>query len=257
MDLGLCTLDYGLTTNMRKLLYIPMIHVDSDLGSVAPSINRRSVEICGKERWLKHKEIVMAYWERIRDYFKRMDSYGLVIYQDGLMADGELGHRIIEEGAERGSPNHQIVLDLITRGAKIRKTEDVDLLKREFDRILKLAAADDPPDGQMPIQHKREGELLMAERDQFIVKTIHQTLKEGERGVLFIGAFHNVLAELKDDIEVIELKRSDAVKAYFQTVISGNDPEAFNELARYMVSDVEVQSPKSKVQSPKSEGGRW
>jgi hypothetical protein len=227
---------------MRKLLYIPMIHVDSDLGSIAASVNKRSVEICGSERWLRHKEVVTVFWDRIRDYFNGMDPHGLEIYQDGLMAGGELGLRIIEEGARRGSPNHQIVLDLIKRGASIRKTEDVELLKKEFDRILRLAGSDPELEESIAILHRAEGERLMAERDRFIGKTINQTLKQGERGALFMGAFHNVLSEFHDDIEVTELKDHEKVTAYFQTVISRGDEEMFDSLARYMVSDLETGS---------------
>ena len=92
----------------------------------------------------------------------------------------------------------------------------------------------------------------MAERDRFIAKTINQTLKDGEGGALFIGAFHNVLSEFHDDIEVTELKDHEKVTAYFQAVISGGDEEIFDSLARYMISDCQssVQGPKSKVQSP-------
>jgi hypothetical protein len=238
---------------MRNLLYIPMIHVDSDLGSIAASVNRISLEICGKERWLRHKEVVTAFWDRLRDYFNRMDPHGLEIYQDGLMAGGELGLRIIEEGARKGSPNHQIVLDLITRGARIRKTEDAELLKREFHRILELAGTGPELEESIAIQHRTEGERLMAERDRFIAKTINQTLKEGERGALFIGAFHNVLPDLEDDIEIRELKCSNKVKEYFEAVISSADDETFDRLARYMVSDLETGS---EVQGPKSNEGQ-
>jgi hypothetical protein len=234
---------------MRNLLYIPMIHVDSDLGSVAASVNRKSVEICGKERWLRHKRIVATFWERIRDYFNGLDAQGLMIYQDGLMADGDLGRKIIEAGAKRGSPNHQIVLNLIERGARIRKTEDVDLLKKEFNRILQIAEAGPESGVDVSMEHRAEGDRLMAERDQFIATTINQTLKEEERGALFIGAFHNVLPHLHDTIQVTELKNHERVKAYFKCVISGGDEESFNFLARYMISEcsVNVEGPTSMV----------
>ena len=223
---------------MRNLLYIPMIHADSDLGTIAPFVNRRSVAICGKKRWLRHKEVVTVFWDKIRNYFDRMDPNGLKIYQDGLMADGELGRRIIQEGAGRGSPNHRIVLDLVMRGSMIRKTEDIELLKKEFHRILQLAEIDLGKEEELAINLKREGEQLMAERDRFIAKTINQTLQPGERGALFIGVFHNVLPGLEKDIAVREVKRSSKVKEYFEAVISCADDEAFDRLARYMVSDV-------------------
>ena len=221
---------------MRKLLYIPIIHVDSDLGSVAPSVRERSVEICGKERWERHKEVVTLFWDKISDYFRKIDPEGLEIYQDGLMADGQLGRRIIEEGAQRGSRNYQIVLDLIERGGEIRKTEDIELLKKELHRILQLAQADPEMEAGAALQNRLDGERLMEERDRFIAKTINETLIN--QGALFMGAFHNVLSHLADDIEVDEVRSSRKVKEYFATVISGDDTEKFDRLAGYMASDV-------------------
>ena len=226
---------------MRKLLYIPIIHVDSDLGSAAASVNKRSVEICGKERWERHKEVVTLFWDKISDYFRKIDPEGLEIYQDGLMADGQLGRRIIEEGAKRGSRNYQIILDLIERGGEIRKTEDIELLKKELHRILQLAQADPEMEADAALQNRLDGERLMEERDRFIAKTINETLNN--QGPLFMGAFHNVLSHLADDIEVVEVKSSRKVKEYFATVISGGEGEKFDQLAGYMVSD--VQSPTS------------
>lgn len=233
-DLGPRTLDI-----MRRLLYIPIIHVDSDLGSMADSMNRRSVEICGKEQWERHKEIVTLFWDKISDYFTKLDARDLEIYQDGLMANGELGRRIIEEGAKKGSRNYEIILDLIKRGAKIRKTEDVELLKKELHRILQLAQTDpEQEDSSTVRQNRLDGERLMEERDRFAAKAINKTLKDQGQGVLFMGAFHNVLPHLADDIEVVEVKSSRKVKEYFRTVISGGDSKKLEQLAGYMVSDV-------------------
>lgn len=226
---------------MRKLLYILVIHAESDLGNMASSINKRSLEICGRERWERHREIVTAFWDRLGDYFRKIDPRGLEIYQDGLMVDGALGRRIIEEGAKRGSRNYQIVLDLIKRGGEIRKTEDVGLLKKEFDRILQLAQMDtELEQSTASIQHRLDGERLIKERDKFIAKAINQTLKEGGKGALFIGAFHNVVPYLADDIEVREVKSSKKVRDYFRALISGEDKERFDQLARYMVSSVDI-----------------
>jgi len=226
---------------MRTLIYVPMIHSDADLGSTALPLNRKGIEVCGKARWLRHQEIVAGYWETVRSHLDKIDAHGLAIYQDGLMADGLLGRRIIEEGAKRGSPNHQIVLDLIIRGATIRKTEDIELLKKEFDRILQLAAKETEVDEKIRLQCRIEARQLLAERDRFIADTINQTLQEGEKGVLFIGAFHNIIEELDDDMEIIELKKQRAVRAYFKAVLTGNE-QAFEPLASYMLSDCQPQS---------------
>ena len=228
----------GLHT-MRKLLYVPIIHIDSDLGSIAPTIDKRSAEICGKERWDKHKQIVVVFWDEIEKYFRNLNSTNLKIYQDGLMADGELGQRIIEEGAKRGSKNYQIVLDLIKRGGEIRKTEDIELLKEEYGRILKLAQTKSPWERTTAyIGHRFHKDKLMDKRDRFIAKTINETLKGEEVGVLFMGAFHDVITHLADDIAVEEVKKHEKVRDYFKMLTTGGNEEKFNQLASYLMSNV-------------------
>lgn len=222
---------------MRKLLYVPVIHVDPDLGSIASTIDKRSAEICGRQRWDQHKQAVMAFWDAIDSYFKKPNARNLKIYQDGLMADGELGQKIIEEGAKNGSRNYQIVLDLMRRGGEIRKTEDVALLKEEYKRILKLAQTRSVWERIMAyIGYRLHRDRLMEERDKFIAQTINETLKEGETGVLFIGAFHDVTPYLAEDIHIEEVKNPQKVKDYFKTLISGGDEKKFNELAEYLVN---------------------
>ncbi|MDO9529594.1 MAG: hypothetical protein Q7J27_10605 [Syntrophales bacterium] len=221
---------------MRKLLYVPVIHVDSDLGSIAPAIDKRSTEICGRERWERHKQIVTTFWDNIEKYFKKLNADNLKIYQDGLMADGELGQKIIEETAQKGSRNYRIVLDLIRRGGEIRKTEDIALLKEEYNRILKLAQSKSLWERTTAyIGYRFHKGRLMMKRDKFIADTINKTLKEGETGALFIGAYHDVLSLLAKDIAVEEVKKREKVKAYFKMLISGKDEERFNELGKYLV----------------------
>jgi hypothetical protein len=221
---------------MRRLLYVPVIHVDSDLGSIAPAIDKRSTEICGREHWEKHKQVVTAFWDQIEKYFKKLNAGNLKIYQDGLMADEELGQKIIEEGAQKGSRNYRIVLDLINSGGEIRKTEDIELLKEEYARILKLAQSKSLWERTTAyIGYRFRRDKLMDKRDRFIADTINQTLKEGERGVLFIGAFHDVTPYLAEDIHVEEVKNPQKVRDYFRTLISGGDEEKFDELSKYLV----------------------
>ena len=221
---------------MRELLYVPVIHVESDLGSIAPAINKRSAEVCGKERWEKHKQVIITFWDGIEEYFRKLDAAGLKIYQDGLMADGDLGRKIIEEGAKRGSKNHQIVLDLVKRGAVIRKTEDIELLKEEYARILKLAQSKSLWERTTAyIGYRFHKDRLMEKRDSFIAETINETLKEKERGILFIGAFHDVFSYLAADIEVKEVKSREKVRDYFKMLISGGNEEKFDQLADYLV----------------------
>jgi len=227
---------------MRKLLYVPVIHVESDLGSIAPDIDKRSADICGKERWKLHKKTVHSFWDSIEEYFKKLDAGNLKIYQDGLLADGELGQRIVEEGARRGSRNFRIVLDLIGRGGEIRKTEDVALLKEEYNRILKLAQTKSLWERTTAYAGYRiHKDRIMEERDQFVAKTINKTLKEEERGVLFMGAFHDVPQYLAGDIDVKEVKNIKKVRTYFKELMSGKNKEKFDELTEYLIADIDKE----------------
>lgn len=226
---------------MRRLLYVPVIHVESDLGSIAPTIDKRSTQICGRERWERHKQTVSTFWDNIEEYFKKLNAGNLKIYQDGLMAGGKLGRKIIEEGAAKGSRNYRIVLDLINSGGEIRKTEDIELLKEEYARILKLAQSKSLWERTTAyIGYRFRRDKLMDKRDRFIAKTIGETLRNGETGVLFIGAFHDVTPYLVEDIHVEEVKNPQKVRDYFRTLISGGDEEKFDELSKYL-----VQSPRS------------
>ncbi|MFH1935604.1 MAG: hypothetical protein ABIN18_29045 [Pseudomonadota bacterium] len=227
---------------MRKLIYVPVIHVESDMGSIGSAIDKRSAEVCGRERWEKHKQVVIKFWDEIEEYFKKLDARNLIIYQDGLMADGELGLKIIREGTRQGSRNHKIVLDLIERGGVIRKTEDIELLKEEYARILKLAQSKSLWERTTAyIGHRFHKDRLMDKRDSFIAKTINGTLKEEETGLLFMGAFHDVLSHLSEAVVVNEVKKREKVRDYFKLLISGGNEREFNKLAKYLVQSPEYE----------------
>jgi len=181
---------------MKKLLYVPIIHMEADLGSVAAIIDKRSSQMCGRERWDKHKETVSGFWDSIANYFGRLSAYNLKIYQDGLMIDGKLGRKIIEEGASKGSKNHKIVLKLMEKGAKIMKTEDIHLLKKEYDSLIELSQTKSPIEKTLVyIGYKLRKNPLMEKRDKFMAERINETLQDEEVGVFFIGVYHNVLPE--------------------------------------------------------------
>jgi len=224
---------------MRELLYVPVIHVDSDLGSIASEIDKRSADICGEERWERHKQSVTIFWDKIEEYFKKLDAENLKIYQDGLLADGELGQKIIEEGARKGSRNFRIILDLTRRGGEIRKTEDVELLKEEYNRILKLSQTKSLRERTTAYaDYKIHKDRMMGKRDRFVANTLNETLKEEERGVLFMGAFHEVLQHITKDVKVKEVKNIEKVRAYFKELMSGKNKEKFDQLTKYLTSEI-------------------
>lgn len=222
---------------MRKLLYVPIIHLGSDLGSAASALDQRGASLCGEERWARHKETVAKFWDSIANYFATVDASNLKIYQDGLPADGELGKKIIEEGVKRGSKNYQIILELMVRGAKIIKTEDPALLQEEYENITGITRAESAPEkSDASVNYKTRRNKLTKERDKFVAKKINETLKEGETGVLFIGSYHDVLSHLPKDIVVQQIKDREMINAYFEELIAGKNEKRLEELAEYLIS---------------------
>jgi hypothetical protein len=222
---------------MRKLLYVPIIHMEPDLGSEAAAIANKSASLFGEERWAKHKESVAKFWDSIADYFATVDTSTLKIYQDGLPADGVLGRKIIEEGAKRESKNHQIVLSLMASGAEIRKTENPSLLKEEYEYISGLTRSRSAAEKTVAsAKYKHRKNKLTKERDKFVAKTIDETLKEGETGLLFMGSYHNILRYLPKDITVTQVKDQEKINAYFKGLVSEEEGENFEQLSEYLAS---------------------
>lgn len=222
---------------MRRLLYVPIIHMGPDLGSAATALDKTTASFCGEERWAKHNETLAKFWMNIADYFTNVDAANLKVYQDGLPADGDLGRKIVEESTKRGSKNHQIILDLIKRGAEIRKTEDTALLKEEYESITKLNQAKSSADRKRALANYKAGRnRLTKERDKFIGKTIDKTLKEEETGVLFMGSYHDIFPYLSKDIIVEQVKEREKLNAYFEELLSGKNEKRFKQLAEYLIS---------------------
>jgi hypothetical protein len=165
----------------------------------------------------------------------------LQIYQDGLMADGEVGQRVIEEGAKAGSRNYQVVLDLLGKGAEIRKTEDLLLLKDEYTLLKKMMSAKSPIERlSATLKYKFQKGRLLDRRDRFIARRINETLRTDETGILFLGAYHSVIPRLSPDIWVKEVKEQRKVKEYFDLLVRGGHPQRFRELADYLTSPVPI-----------------
>ena len=219
------------------LYYVPVIHVISDLGSLGPIIERRRREICPGDHWDRHKAVVEQFWNGIAAYFRAMNARNLKIYQDGMMTDGELGLKIIREGAASGSRNHQVVLDLLERGARLQKTEDIDLLKEEYHRTLMLAQRQSRWESiAASLGRKAAGDDILDKRDRFMAETLTETLRDGEKGVLFVGAFHDVLKHLAGArMDIRKVKDPVKVREYFHVLLTCVDDRTFEALVDYMV----------------------
>ena len=224
---------------MRSLIYIPIIHTDADMGSLASALEQSTAAVCGEERWERHKATASYFWQMVSDYLKTLDPKNLKIYQDGFVSDGDLGKKIIEEGVRRGSKNYESILNLLNRNAEIVSTEDMALLQEEYGYISRMVKAETPSQKMLVYKEYelRKSQLTM-ERDSFIARTINETLEDVETGLLFMGAYHDVIPQLAKDIMVEHLKEREKVKAYFDELMYGDDERKFERLTKYLNSAV-------------------
>lgn len=162
---------------MRTLYYIPIIHASADMGSLAKAVTERGISQVGEKNWNRHVRAVQRFWDVIAQYCASLPAEGMKIYQDGLVAEGEIGVKIISAGAESGSRNYEIVLSLIRRGAQIVKTEDFKLVLEERDHILALVQAKNfRAKISAFIKYRFLKRGLLKRRDAFIAQRITETL---------------------------------------------------------------------------------
>ncbi len=83
---------------------------------------------------------------------------------------------------------------------------------------------------------------MLEDRDNFIARTIESTLKEGDTGVLFIGAYHEILSKLTADIQVVQVKDIEKIRKYHRELLSPKrDVKSFQELSDYLMSPVKLK----------------
>jgi len=225
---------------MRTLLYVPIIHTSADLGSLAGDVTKRGIADLGEDVWKKHQRTVEGLWDAISHYFDSIDVSGMKIYQDGMVAEGEIGEKIVEEGLNLGSRNYQLVSKLLKRGAILVKTEDFNLVKIERDRLLAITQAKSITQKIIAfIRYKLIKKRLLSKRDNYIAKRIDETLNNGATGIIFIGAYHNIKKRLPKDIQIKEIKDADKIREY-QILLPfyHKHKEQFEELGRYLVSEI-------------------
>jgi len=193
---------------LRKLLVIKIVHTPSDMGSMKDGLEKEGVSKIGRQRWEDNQRRIEKFWEEVDQEVDRLDLKldKVRIYQDGLPCAGELGEKIVRETAEKGSKNYQILRKLMDRGARIEATESPELLRQEYSHIKAiLEAKTDQERTEAGARYDLVKDRLMKDRDAFIAQTISTTLKDGETGLLFIGASHDVIPKIAKDIEVKSL----------------------------------------------------
>jgi hypothetical protein len=187
------------------------------MGSLGKELKNKSVSELGENVWQKHTDTVNSYWDAIESYFENIDIYikGIRIYQDGMFVEGEMAMKIIDEGIKSGSKNSEIVSKLIDRGAILIRTEDFNMVKDEYDGLQSiLRSKTNIKKLFLLLRYKISKPIFLIRRDKFITGRIAETLGQNETGILFIGAYHNIMKRLPKDITVIELKEIAKIRKY-------------------------------------------
>ncbi|MGD1118318.1 MAG: hypothetical protein ABR886_02385 [Dehalococcoidales bacterium] len=225
---------------MKKLFIIPIIHMSADMGSVALALDEAAGARLTPELWQKHKEIVSVFWDSIGRFFDSLQVSGFKVYQDGVFVDGEEGNRIIREGIKQGSKNYEIVGRLLDRGAVLVKTESLPLVKQEYSYITKMTRSKSLKEKEVAaLRYKLARGKLLKQRDEFIAGRINETLAKGETGILFIGAYHDVIRKLASEIKVSQVKEVARVKDYYNQLIKARRYDKYlQNLGEYLTSPV-------------------
>ncbi|HLA37768.1 MAG TPA: hypothetical protein VJZ02_04800 [Candidatus Brocadiales bacterium] len=183
---------------MRRLIYVPIIHTQIDMGSLSTQLEQEYVKKFGQARWMEHKQAVERIWMEIEKRLTQLQTPTIQkVYQDGLPVCGK-EMELVGDLAKKGSRNHQILLRLAQQGAELVGTEDPQLLKEELTIISKEARGE----RSSPEEYKKGVMERLEKRDNFIARRIDETLKPGETGILFIGMLHKVNTRLPKDIQV-------------------------------------------------------
>ena len=225
---------------MRTLIYIPIIHSSADMGSLGKELKHKSVSELGEKKWQKHTDTVNSYWDAIESYFENIGIYikGIKIYQDGMFVDGEIAMKIISEGIKSGSKNSEIVSKLIGRGAVLIRTEDFKMVKDEYNGLQSvLKSKTNIKKLFLLLRYKISKPIFLIRRDKFIAGRIAETLGQDETGILFIGAYHNIMKRLPKVITVIELKEIAKIRKYQRAIQSDSKIKThqLERLTQYMV----------------------
>lgn len=186
----------------RKLIHIPILHSSADMGSLSQRLKKEYASRYGARKWQEHVQQIERFWDSVtrRVLALPLAFQRVKLYQDGLPDCGQ-ELEIARETAAKGSKNYQLLVSLVGRGATLMGTEDPQLLLEEYQRLQTTL------EGTGQVDAQAEAELLH-KRDAYIAQRIADTLGEGETGLLFLGAFHQVRKLLPEDMAVTSLSSS-------------------------------------------------
>lgn len=185
---------------MRELIIIPVIHDEAEMGSLSGPLKREFMRRVGLAAWERQLNFLEELWSAVRESLsiKKLDYNKVKLYQDGLPVCGREAE-IVREVAGQGSTNHQLLSELMRKGATLMGTEDPALLLEEYRRLQESVKS--TLDKEHPLTtNSSHSQDLLRRRDTYIAGRIDETLKEGETGILFIGVTHKVEGYLPRDL---------------------------------------------------------
>ncbi len=185
----------------RSLIYFPIIHSSEDLGFLKETVREATLKRGGLQSLKRKAMFIDRLWTEIEQIIENMnlDFKNTVIFQDGLPICGN-EDKIVEDLAGGGSRNHKLLLKLRQKGAMLAGTESPELLLEEYEAIKKHLKRDNAIEDVFQKDCNFAANLL-ERRDRFIAKRINSLLKKVNKGLLFMGIFHNVEMYLPEDIE--------------------------------------------------------
>ena len=174
------------------------------MGALSGAIRRLTIEKLGEQEWERNVRAIDQLWTGIRETIEQWDlPYSRVrLYQDGLPNCGR-EVQIVTDLANAGSPNHQLLLYLMQKGAVLMGTESPDLLLEEYLLIQQVLDARDLGEAeQVEARQEALSHSLLERRDRYVAQRINETLCQAETGVLFLGMLHSLEGLLARDIHV-------------------------------------------------------
>lgn len=190
--------------NGRRLIYIPILHTQHDMGSLGAAAQGVYTQKLGKKLWQHHVKAIDEMWAGIK---KRIARLKLLykkthVYQDGLPVCGK-EKEIVNHLAKQGSPNHLIIKWLMDRGVMVVGTEDPKLLLQEYNFLKQILKTQNNGQRKKIVKaYEKAAPELLKKRDLFIRERIDKTLPRGGTGLLFVGLLHRIDEILPLDIRV-------------------------------------------------------
>lgn len=190
----------NMNNQQRKLLIVPILHSREDMGSLG---SRLPAGKAGLPSGDGYSFMASSFWREVEEKVKRgvNDFKNVKVYQDGLPdTQEELVDKIINKVK---SANYDLLRFLKNKGAKVLGTEDPELLIQEYQFVAQILNSQDEKSKRETKQaYENQEDKLLAKRDDYIAKQINKTLNQGELGILFIGAAHQIQDKLPKDIQI-------------------------------------------------------